>query len=57
MMILGTVTGLAIGMTLVRHIESLLFCVKATDSEILALPSLAIIALAFEKMVCAIFLA
>jgi predicted permease len=42
----GAVAGLALGMASVRYIESLLYQVKATDPEALAIPSLAILAAA-----------
>jgi len=46
MVLLGAGAGLGLGMASVRYIESLLYQVKATDAEALALPSLAILAAA-----------
>jgi hypothetical protein len=42
--LVGALAGLALGMASVRYIETLLYQVKATDSGMLALPSLTIIA-------------
>ena len=46
MVLVGAVAGLALGMTSVRYIESLLYQVRATDLAMLALPSLTILAAA-----------
>ncbi len=46
MVLAGALVGLALGMASVRYIESLLYQVKATDLGVLALPSLAILAVA-----------
>ncbi|MGO9258923.1 MAG: ADOP family duplicated permease [Bryobacteraceae bacterium] len=46
MVVAGAVAGLALGMASVRYIESILYQVKATDPEALAIPSLAILAAA-----------
>ncbi len=46
MVMAGALTGLALGMASVRYIESLFYQVKATDWDVLALPSLAILAAA-----------
>jgi putative ABC transport system permease protein len=39
---LGAVAGLAVGMTSVRYVSSLLYEVKATEWSVLAIPALAI---------------
>jgi ABC-type antimicrobial peptide transport system permease subunit len=44
MVLLGAAAGVGLGMVSVRFIESLFYQVKATDLQILALPSLAILA-------------
>jgi putative ABC transport system permease protein len=44
MVFLGAAAGASLGMVSVRLIESLFYQVKATDLQILALPSLAILA-------------
>jgi putative ABC transport system permease protein len=44
MVLLGAVAGMGLGMLSVRFIESLFFQVKATDLQMMALPSLAIFA-------------
>ena len=46
MVLVGALTGLALGLASVRYIESLLYQVKATDLVMLALPPLAIFAAA-----------
>jgi predicted permease len=46
MIVVGAAAGLALGMASVRYFESLLYQVKATDLEVLAIPSLAILAAA-----------
>jgi predicted permease len=46
MVIAGALAGLALGFTSVRYIESLLYQVKPTDPQMLALPSLIILAAA-----------
>jgi ABC-type antimicrobial peptide transport system permease subunit len=43
---LGALAGLALGMVSVRYIESLFYQVKATDTAMLAFPSLTILAVA-----------
>jgi predicted permease len=43
MVLAGAVVGVALGMLSVRYLESLFYQVKATDLEMLALPSLAIL--------------
>ncbi len=50
----GAVAGLALGMASVRYIESILYQVKATDSNVLALPSLAILGAALLAAVPAL---
>jgi ABC-type antimicrobial peptide transport system permease subunit len=47
MVLLGAVAGVGLGMVSVRYIESLFYQVKATDLQMLAVPSLAILAGAF----------
>jgi predicted permease len=47
MVLLGAVVGVGLGMVSVRYIESLFYQVKATDLQMLAVPSLAILAGAF----------
>jgi ABC-type antimicrobial peptide transport system permease subunit len=47
MVLFGTLVGLALGMSSVRYIETLLYQVKPTDLAMLALPSLTILAAAF----------
>ena len=44
MVLLGAVAGVGLGMVSVRYIESLFYQVKATDLQMLAVPSLAILA-------------
>jgi predicted lysophospholipase L1 biosynthesis ABC-type transport system permease subunit len=44
MVLLGAVAGIGLGMLSVRSIESLFYQVRATDLQMLALPSLAILA-------------
>jgi putative ABC transport system permease protein len=44
MVLVGAVTGFAIGMVSVRYIETLLYGVKGDDAEMLVLPSLTIMA-------------
>jgi predicted permease len=46
MVLVGAAAGVALGMVAVRSIQTLLYQVKGTDLEILALPSLAILAAA-----------
>ena len=46
MVLVGALAGLALGMASARYIESLLYQVKTTDFDMLALPSLAILAAA-----------
>jgi len=43
MVLLGAVAGVGLGMLSVRYVESLFYQVKATDLQMLALPSLAIL--------------
>jgi putative ABC transport system permease protein len=43
MVLVGAVAGIALGMVSVRYVESLFYQVKATDLQMLALPSLAIL--------------
>jgi predicted permease len=47
MVFLGAAAGVSLGMMSVRLIESLFYQVKATDLQMLALPSLAVLAAAF----------
>jgi predicted permease len=47
MVLLGAVAGVSLGMFSVRYVESLFYQVRATDLQMLALPSLAILAGAF----------
>jgi ABC-type antimicrobial peptide transport system permease subunit len=47
MVLLGAVVGVGLGMVSVRYIESLFYKLKATDLQMLAVPSLAILAGAF----------
>jgi predicted permease len=44
MVLVGAVVGVGLGMVSVRYVESLFYQVKATDLQMLALPSLAILA-------------
>jgi predicted permease len=44
MVLLGAVAGLGLGMLSVRYVESLFYQVRATDLQMLALPSVAILA-------------
>ncbi len=44
MVLVGAVVGIGLGMLSVRYVESLFYQVKATDLQMLALPSLAILA-------------
>jgi predicted permease len=44
MVLLGSAAGVSLGMLSVQYVESLFYQVKATDLEMLALPSLAILA-------------
>jgi ABC-type antimicrobial peptide transport system permease subunit len=44
MVLLGAAGGIGLGMLSVRYVESLFYQVKATDLQMLALPSLAILA-------------
>lgn len=44
MVLVGAVAGVGLGMVSVRYVESLFYQVKATDLQMLALPSLAILA-------------
>jgi predicted permease len=44
MVLLGAVAGVGLGMLSVRYVESLFYQVRATDLQMLALPSLAILA-------------
>ena len=44
MVLVGAVVGVGLGMLSVRYVESLFYQVKATDLQMLALPSLAILA-------------
>jgi predicted permease len=46
MVVLGAIAGVALGMASARYLESLLYQVKATDFDVLALPSLTILAAA-----------
>jgi predicted lysophospholipase L1 biosynthesis ABC-type transport system permease subunit len=43
MVAVGAVAGVGMGMLSVRYVESLFYQVKATDLQMLALPSLAIL--------------
>ncbi len=43
MVLLGAVAGVGLGMLSVRYVESLFYQVRATDSQMLALPSVAIL--------------
>jgi ABC-type antimicrobial peptide transport system permease subunit len=47
MVLIGAVAGVGLGLLSVRYVESLFYQVKATDLQMLALPSLAILAGAF----------
>jgi putative ABC transport system permease protein len=47
MVLVGAVAGIGLGMLSVRYVESLFYQVKATDLQMLALPSLAILVGAF----------
>ena len=47
MVLVGAVAGIGLGMLSVRYVESLFYQVKATDLQMLALPTLAILAGAF----------
>jgi len=47
MVLVGAVAGVGLGMLSVRYVEALFYQVKATDLQMLALPSLAILAGAF----------
>jgi predicted lysophospholipase L1 biosynthesis ABC-type transport system permease subunit len=47
MVLAGAVAGIGLGMLSVRFVESLFYQVKATDLQMLALPSLAILVGAF----------
>src|SRR5207253_1888837 len=47
MVLVGAMAGLALGITSVRYVETLLYQVKATDLAMLALPALTILAAAF----------
>jgi len=46
MVLVGALAGLALGMSLIRYVETLFYQVKGTDLPMLALPSLAIVAAA-----------
>jgi putative ABC transport system permease protein len=46
MVLVGALAGLALGLTSVRYVESLLYGVRITDVGVLALPSLALFAAA-----------
>jgi hypothetical protein len=46
MVVFGAIAGVALGITSARYLESLLYQVKATDFDVLALPSLTILAAA-----------
>jgi len=46
MVLVGALAGLGLGLAAVRSIQSLFYAVKATDPAMLALPSLAILAVA-----------
>ena len=46
MVLAGALSGVALAMALVRHIEALLYQVKATDLGVLELPSLTMLAAA-----------
>ena len=46
MVVAGAIVGLALSLASARHVEALLYGVKATDAVMLALPSLAVIAVA-----------
>jgi ABC-type antimicrobial peptide transport system permease subunit len=50
----GAIGGLALGMASVRYIEPLFYDVKPTDLEVLAIPSLTIIAAALLAAVPAV---
>jgi predicted permease len=54
MVIAGSVAGVALGLTSVRFIEALLYQVKAGDLALLAIPSLAIVAVALLSAVPAV---
>jgi ABC-type antimicrobial peptide transport system permease subunit len=54
MVLVGAIGGLALGMTSVRYIESLLYGVKATESGVLAFPALAILGAAILAAVPAV---
>ncbi|MGA2736039.1 MAG: ABC transporter permease [Bryobacteraceae bacterium] len=55
MVLVGALAGVALGMTSVRYIETLLYQVKAGDPAMLALPSLTILAVAVLAAVPAVF--
>jgi predicted permease len=55
MVAVGGIAGLALGLTSMRFIESLLFEVKATDFSRMALPSLTILAAALMASLPAVF--
>ncbi len=46
MVVVGAISGLALSLASARYVEALLYGVKATDAVMLALPSLAVIAVA-----------
>jgi len=46
MVVIGAAAGLALGIASTRYLEDLLYQVKATDFDILALPSMTILAAA-----------
>jgi ABC-type antimicrobial peptide transport system permease subunit len=46
MVLVGAIAGLALSLALAHYVEALLYRVKATDAVLLALPSLAVIAVA-----------
>jgi ABC-type antimicrobial peptide transport system permease subunit len=46
MVLAGALAGISIGLAGVRYLKSLVYEVKATDLDMLALPSLAILAIA-----------
>jgi ABC-type antimicrobial peptide transport system permease subunit len=46
MVLAGSIAGLALSLASARYVEALLYGVKATDAVMLALPSLAVIAVA-----------
>ena len=47
MVVIGAIAGVALGFWSIRHVEALLYQVKATDARMLAVPSLTLFAAAF----------